>query len=493
MSIVDKVEDGEKCMRYCERASIYTQIQKLKFENHNIFKYVICNEIPWNYKKYGGVPSENFLKNFPTDFDLKFDKLGCEAMSSFCVENVVRSHCQIPLTDMNVTCTSLFNSAVKVKFCQENCFNYNFPLDLYWDNKTKMCQFVNLPKKIFCLKPHEDNKVPPLLWDQQSNKCKMSKEYCEYFGFSYNTKNNECFNPKILSFLEEYVFGKTLIRTMFHPTLVVTHAGDGRRIMYNCQRESEHKSELESEQVSDKILLYDIPKDFAIASIPEIGIYASNASLQYLIHFTRNLDEHLIKSMFLLEANNIVREKLLTNVFQYLTKISKLLINPKLFTVFILGTILDVTDQFDLNKSLTSVNFNDIMEKFDKSFIDQIKFNSVNPELILDLEVLQLKSRSQIEKAFKLKYGGIDQLVRNINIYLGGGDTLVNDRIVIKNQTDTLFLDWPIKGCLLFFEICLISTFSIASLLYSNVYLLIILIILTIFLILHLQFTSKWS
>jgi len=489
MRIVNKREDVEICMKYCERATIYTQIKKLKTKNHIIFKHINCNKIPWNYTKYGGEPSKEFLKKFPMDYDLKFDKSGCEAMASFCVENVVSSHCQIPLTDMNLTCTSLLNNVIKVKFCQENCFKYKFPLDLYWDEKVGTCKFINLPKKIFCLKPHQDNKVPPLLWDQQSNKCKMSEQYCDYFGFSFNNENGECFNPKIQSFLEKYVFGKTLIRTLFHPTLVVTHAGDGRRIMYSCKQDTEQ----ESEPVSEKNIVYDIAKDVAFASIPEIGIHASNASLQYLLHYTRNLDSHLIKSVFLLEANNIVRENLIANASRYLDKIARLAISSELFIAFILGSILDISDNFDLNKSLTSADFRDIMDKFDKSFKEQIKFDSISPELILDLEVLQLKTKNQIEEAFKLKYGGIDQLVKNIEIYLGGVDYMISDKITLDNQRDELFLNWPIKGGLLYFEICLVSTCSIASIIRPNIYLFIILIIITIILILHLKIISKWD
>jgi len=483
MSSVNK-SDGELCMRYAERVTIYNQILKLKRENHNTFKHVKFNATPWDYKHFGGMPSKEFLKAFPTDFSLTFDQIGCETISAFCVGNVVSPHCQFPSTDMNLTCTSLINDNLHVKFCQENCFKSNFPLDLYWDRKTNSCKLINLPKKIFCLKPHQDNRVPPLFWDQETNSCKMSENYCNYFGLSYNKKGN-CYNPKIQSFLEDYIFGKTIIRTLVHPTIIFSHAGDGGRIPYSCQQAS-------NKETADA-LAYDVAKDFAISTLPEVGIHTSNAALQYLMHFTRKLDSHLVKSVILLEINNYVREKLILNALKYITKISNLVYSPHLLMVFILGSILDISDNLQLGKSLTSTDFDEIMTKFDKSFKEDMPFDSITPERILDFEVLQLKEKNQIEKAFELKYGGISQLIRNINIYLGKPQSLVSKKIRIKQQFNNALTDWPIRGMGVFFQLCLITTLSIACTIYTNTYLLIILIIATLMLVFYLKINSNWN
>src|SRR5436190_3774733 len=475
----------EKLMRYCERAAIYTQLKRLnRVDSYNIYRYVLFKKVPWDYEKYGGLPTAEFLKVYPTDYVLTFDQSGCEAMSAFCVENVVNSHCQFPTTDMNMTCTSLITGNTRIEYCQKNCFKAKFPMDLYWDRATNSCRPTNLPKKIFCLNPHGDNKTPPLAWDQHSNTCNMTKDYCDYFGLSYDVNTGHCQLPKIQSFLEHYIFGKTIIRTLLHPTIVVAHAGDGKRIPYLCQKSDN--------VMSENISTYDIAKDIAVAAIPDIGLHVGNASLQYLLNFTRNLDAEIGNSIIMLEVNNIVREKLIANAANYLSKISKLALSPELFLVFVLGTILDVADNMDLNKSLTSDQFKVVMQKFEASFAKQLGFDAISPELILDLEVLQFKATHQIEKAYKLKYGGVGELLNVINIYTGAVDTT---SLVYKPTYDHNFDSsrWPVRGLPLFIEICLLSVVSITSLLYSNTYLLIFAILLTLLLVLHLKMVSQWN
>src|SRR5436190_10942494 len=140
----------EKRMKYCERVAIYMQLGRLKeTDDRNVYGHVKLVPKPWDFEKYGGPPSADFLRHYSSEYDLTFDKNGCESMSAFCVENVVSPHCQFPQTDLDLVCTSSINRAVRVNYCQKNCFTSKFPLDLYWDEAAGSCRLIDLSKKIF--------------------------------------------------------------------------------------------------------------------------------------------------------------------------------------------------------------------------------------------------------------------------------------------------------------------------------------------------------
>lgn len=404
----------DKCVKYSERAALCNQILNLKKSNHFYFKNVIVTEKPWNYKEFNGPPTNSFLKRYPHDFTFSFDENGCKDIAAFCVEGVVSSHCQFPQLDGNLICKSNFNENVKVDFCQDNCFKANEPLDVYFDKNLNCCKLVNLPKKIFCLKPSDDKSIPPLLWDQNLNKCSMSPQYCQYFGLSFNAKSKECFLPNVQGFFEKYMFGKTLIRSLLHPSLIFNHEITDHIIFpYSCDKKY---SQFKTSKVERKLV--EFTKDFIAGSTPEISLFVSNLSIQYLYKFTNNLEQHISKSIILLEINNIVTDLLLLNTLRILNVCSRVAGNWEVFIIYMLGAGLDILDTLKLNKALTSLEFNTLMNKFDTTFNDKVKEQTVTPENILNLEVMKLKLKKQISNAYYLKYGGIKNLLDIINFYM---------------------------------------------------------------------------
>lgn len=413
----------DKCMKYCQRAAINKQILNLKMTNHFYFKNVTILKIPWNYKEFNGPPTNSFLRQFPNDYKFSFDETGCNNIAAFCVEGVVSTHCQFPVLNGNLICESKLNDN-KVPFCQDNCFNANQPLDVYYDKKFKSCKLVNLPKKIFCLKPSNDNTIPPLLWNQKLNECFMSAEYCQYFGLSFDSKNNDCYLPGVQSFFEKYIFGKTLVRGIVHPTLIFNHAITDKIISpYSC---SQISAELNVSDVARKFS--DITEELLIASTPEITLHVSNLSLQYLYRFTKNLGGSLSKNIILFEMNNIVTDTIILNTLKVLGVCTKFTTNWELFIVYFVGFALDILDTLNLNKAMTSLDFKTLMDHFDKTFNEKFSVQTVTPEILLNIETIKLKLKKKIHEAYDLKYGGIKNLVNVVKCYTEDIEELSNSK-----------------------------------------------------------------
>lgn len=417
-------------MQYSQRAAVCDQIINLKLSNHFYFKNVIVSKASWDYSKFKGPPSNSFLKKYPSDYNFTFDEAGCNDLSAFCVEGIVNNHCQIPLLHGNMSCKSSFSDNI-VQFCQENCFKANFPLDVYFDKGSNSCKLVNLAKKIFCLQPSQDKSIPPLLWNQNLNECTMSPEYCSYFGLSYDLKNNECYLPSVQKFFEEYMFGKTLVRALIHPSLIFNHEVTKNIISpYLCSQVS---AALKTRDESN-ILLNNLSKDILVGLTPDIVLYISNLSLQYLYKFTNNMADHLSKSILLSEINTIVADTLIINTLKVLHVCGKVASSWELFIIYFLGSALDIVDTLNLNKALTSLDFQSVMKHFDDSFKDKIKTQIVTPEMVLSLEVMQLKLKKQISKAYDLQYGGMYKLINIMNLYLQEPNEAHNNREIVSNN-----------------------------------------------------------
>lgn len=305
-------------------------------------------------------------------------------------------------------------------------------MDVYYDKTVNSCKLVNLAKKIFCLKPSNDKSIPPLIWNQKLNECFMSPEYCSYFGLSFDSNKKECHLPGVQKFFEDYLFGKTLTRTILHPSLIFNHEVTKDIIPpYQCNQVSSEINTSDEESTLSKI-----SKDVLIGLTPDISLHISSLSLQYLYKFTKNLTDNVSKNILLSEINTVVADTLIINTLKALQVCSKVASSWQLFLIYFLGSTLDVVDTLNLNKALTSYDFKNVMIYFDKSFNDKTKIQTVTPEMILSVEVIQLKLKKQISQAYNLQYGGIDKLISIMNLYMK--DSKKSTTIKNNNKFNTI-------------------------------------------------------
>lgn len=495
--MMDVDDKTEMALWHIHRVLICDQIRNLKSKDHFVFKHAVFTPVPWDDKK---ISSASFLEKYPTDYKISFSKQGCESISSFCFENVVRKHCQFPSLDANFVCKSkLALRAEPVSFCQENCFRENsVPLDLYWDESRESCRLVDVAKKIFCLRPNSSNKVPPLYWNQTLNKCSISEEYCFYFGLTY--KDGNCYNPAIEKFFEDFLFGKTIVRTLIHPSFVLGHIVDESKEQYICEQSNPGADAiLAKEKLEGEPFLIGEGKQIAVWAAPETFAFIGNKSMRYLYNFSKHLDAHLHNSVLLLGANNLAREYLFSNVIKYLTKFTKYASNWYVFFLFLIGDALDAFDYLDLSHEMDTLKFENIIKAFEENFKKNIHDDLVTPEYVLQIESYKLKTKNKIQESFDLLYGGVENIIDKYRDYFGenykGSNINFKEKIdkTVNLHTKRVFDRWPIRGTANLIGISTLISLSCFCLVSRNNSIIFLLVVLTIAFVMYLVKTSKWK
>lgn len=490
---VDVKNNLEVSSTFIHRRLITSQIMKLKSENHIIFKNAELYPVPWNENnKYGFLPSNSFLQKYPNDYIISFTKQGCENISAFCIRNVVNKYC-LP----NTFCKSLLTKSEGVHYCQETCLS-GIPIDVYWDEIDNNCKFTDLAKKIFCLKPNPSNQVPPLIWQQNINKCKISEEFCSYYGLTF--KDNKCYNPAVQDFFEKYVFGKSLVRILVHPTIVLSHIVDETKEQYSCL--SKNALLVEGETAPKDSIFIEGTKQFAYIAAPEAAAVIGNKSFQYLLKFSKTLDPHLRDSILMLEINNIAREYLFSTALKYFSKFAEYATSWYMFFLLLFGDVFDFLDYLKLSKEIDSLQFDQIMKTFEENYNKNLPNKVVTPESVLQLESYKLKSQNKIQESIELLYGGPEKIIEVYNDYFGDdkekktydSSSISNKLInVFEPHLQNIYDKWPIRGVGYLVGITSLVSLSVYCLVSGNETTFILLIIFTILFIGYTVKISNWK
>lgn len=446
------------CAKYVSRVCLYTQIERLKREKDFNFRNVVIENVDWDFNKYGGKPTDSFLAVYPTDRKMSYNVAGCEELSSFCTERVVDRRCQFPIQDYNKLCVSKKDDNIKIPYCQDGCFKSILPLDVYWDSQSGQCKLVNIAKKLFCLNPGGNNSVPPLKWDQSNNTCSINKTYCDYYGLSY--ENGECYQSEIASFLEKYVFGKTVIRSVQHPLIMINKLDDPKNVQFNCEMLGGNEKFQRITVEEHNVLPKEIAKTIAVVVAPDVIAHSANKTLNYLRSVVlKDLPPKLRNSILYVAIENVTVEVLFHNTVKMLTKFSRLLSSPELFLVTILTSIIDYQDYLNLDTELSTTDFRTLMQKFDKQFVETV----ITPEVVMYFLYTKLANNDYVDKALKLMYGDVHALIDVSKQYWKTGtvnehmlDEKIVERIItdkfennLKIKKQTAIDEWPIKGTLL--------------------------------------------
>lgn len=482
---------------YIHRALIYSQLKHLKQQNNFSFRNIIFKERDWNYAQFENIsPSKSFLNKYPKDYEITFNEKSCSDNASFCIQNIVKRVCASKKYDVGFKCKSYLTESPEIHFCQEKCFDKNnIQLDLYWDQNLNACRIVNIKKKIFCLKPGTAQ-VPPLIWSQNENSCKLSREYCVYYGVSFDEDTQTCYVPKLQS-LGEFFFGKTLIRGSIHPSLAWYHAYDDDKIYYKCDKQNTFAKLIKTDDLKDELY-----KDsMALFAVPETSAIIANKSLQYLYNTSKQLDPIIRQNLIMLESNTIYREFLLGNISKYSNTFFKAMGKAFAMEIFAPSFLVDAFDVLKISNEISSLDFKEIMARFDEDFKNSITNDIITPESLLILQSMELKRNDKIREAVDYLYGGVDNITSALKTYYESANKKIipvenlnlNFENGFDNHLNSLYSKWPIKGYKVLLFIGTLISVSVIFVVTRSFTVLIILVIITLLIMLYLLNISKWN
>jgi hypothetical protein len=203
----------EECWRVSVRVLFANKVREY-------FPNAILEKREW-IDSVGFDPPKTFKAKHPNDFVFKFDKVSCQEIASYCSVLNREFPCTKDVDGGPFLCSNLYlKEAVQV--CQPNCCSEENSLDTVWDPESNKCLLTNVILKTICLNPtggdgsEQQERGPPLLWDNLKSTCNVSPEYCEFYGEEYDPNTGTCTNPIVVN-VAEFVLGKTISRTVAHP------------------------------------------------------------------------------------------------------------------------------------------------------------------------------------------------------------------------------------------------------------------------------------
>lgn len=184
-------------------ATIYSQIATKNYLDKLNIEYSIVEQ-EWDAIMLKGLDPENLEKKIKFVFD---DPKKCRSIA--CFEYNKYSKCSS--FDQQLVVDDGPNTYLA---CQPICKKFTTPVDtVFVDGK---CRLVDQGLKQYCLIPSrrsdtkdDYSKVPPFIWDNKSNTCTTSLQYCNHFTMTL--QEGECKKDKFISTFE-FIFGKTATR-----------------------------------------------------------------------------------------------------------------------------------------------------------------------------------------------------------------------------------------------------------------------------------------
>lgn len=276
----------EQSLRVSERVMIYRNVKKY-------FPNAVLEKIDW-LDSVGFEPPIQFRKKYPNDYVFRFDKVSCKEIAAYC--STLNKNYQCTKETGTIFCNNAYLKDT-VYACQSNCYAQENYVDTVWDDLSNKCILTNVILKSACLNPRggneNDDRGPPLLWDNLKSTCTMSQSYCEYYGETFDHNTGTCKNPIPVEVVE-YVLGKTLTRSIAHPIDTFNR----KDIAFNCsytgikKRHNKRDTEVEDTDVNR-------------TEIITLSTYLSEKAIKETYKFTRSLKPLVRNNVFLHQAVRI--------------------------------------------------------------------------------------------------------------------------------------------------------------------------------------------